>query len=143
MFIVMKVGNYQIGRYYAIIKKTYEDGSVDYETSFTDYNDLMQSVSAIRHCMGTLVGTATNNPMVLVDMEVVRGKENIEKELGGEILNEKLDKDILNKLKDDFKISKQDYQLATSEEDKNKALAACKKISDLLYQKFGIANYQG
>jgi hypothetical protein len=42
----------------------------------------MQSVSAIRHCMGTLVGTATNNPMVLVDMEVVRGKENIEKELG-------------------------------------------------------------
>ena len=30
-----------------------------------------------------------------------------------------------------------------SEDEKNKALAACKKISDLLYQKFGIANYQG
>lgn len=56
---------------------------------------------------------------------------------------DKLDKNILNKLKDDFKISKQDYQLATSEDDKNKALAECKKISDLLYQKFGIANYQG
>jgi len=37
---------------------------------------------------------------------------------------DKLDKDILNKLKDDFKIAKQDYQLATSEDDKNKALAA-------------------
>ena len=56
---------------------------------------------------------------------------------------DKLDKDILNKLKDDFKIAKQDYQLATSEDNKNKALAACKKISDLLYQKFGIANFQG
>ena len=56
---------------------------------------------------------------------------------------DKLDKDILNKLKDDFKIAKQDYQLATSEDDKNKALAACKKISDLLFKKFGIANYQG
>lgn len=56
---------------------------------------------------------------------------------------DKLDKDILNKLKDDFKIAKQDYQLATSEDDKNKALSECKKISDLIYQKFGIANYQG
>lgn len=79
----MKVGNYQIGRYHAIIKKTYEDGSIDYETSFTDQADLMESVSAIRHCIGKLVGTATDNPKVLVDMAVIRGKENIEKELGG------------------------------------------------------------
>lgn len=28
----MKVGKYQIGRYYGIIKKSYEDGSFDYET---------------------------------------------------------------------------------------------------------------
>lgn len=80
----MKVGNYQIGRYHAIIKKTYEDGSIDYETSFTDQADLMESVSAIRHCIGELVGTATSNPKVLVDMAVIRGKENIIKELGGE-----------------------------------------------------------
>jgi antitoxin component YwqK of YwqJK toxin-antitoxin module len=79
----MKVGKYQIGRYHAIIKKTYENGSVDYETSFTDQADLMESVSAIRHCIGKLVGTATDNPQVLVDMAVIRGKENIEKELGG------------------------------------------------------------
>lgn len=78
----MKVGSYQIGRYYAIIKKTYEDDSIDYETSFTDYNDLMQSVFAIRRCIGKLVGTATNSPKVLVNMEVIRGKEDIEKELG-------------------------------------------------------------
>jgi DNA-binding Lrp family transcriptional regulator len=59
------------------------------------------------------------------------------------IAMDKLDKDILNKLKEDFRLAKQDFQLATSEEEKNKALASCKKISDLLYQKFGIANYQG
>lgn len=56
---------------------------------------------------------------------------------------DKLDKDILNKLKNDFKIAKQDFELARSEEDKKIALAECKKISDLLFQKFGIANYQG
>jgi len=56
---------------------------------------------------------------------------------------DKLDKNILNKLKEDFRLAKLDYQLATSEDNKNKALAACKKISDLLYQKFGIANFQG
>lgn len=30
----MKVGAFQIGRYHAIIKKSYADGSADYETSF-------------------------------------------------------------------------------------------------------------
>ena len=56
---------------------------------------------------------------------------------------DKLDKDILNKLKNDFKIAKQDFELSRSEDDKKIALAACKKISDLLFQKFGIANFQG
>lgn len=78
----MKVGKYQIGRYHAIIKKVYEDGSVDYETSFTDRADLMESVYAIRSCIGDLVGTATDNPKVLKDMSVIRGKEEIIKELG-------------------------------------------------------------
>ena len=32
----MKVGEFQIGRYHAIIRKNYADGSVDYETSFSD-----------------------------------------------------------------------------------------------------------
>lgn len=73
----MKVGNYQIGRYPAIIKKNYEDGSFDYETSFTDQADFMESESAIKYCIGKLVGTATDNPKVLVDMAVIRGKENI------------------------------------------------------------------
>lgn len=40
----MKVGTYQIGRYHGIIKKLYEDGSVDYETSFISQDDLMRSV---------------------------------------------------------------------------------------------------
>ena len=56
---------------------------------------------------------------------------------------DKLDKDILNKLKEDFRLAKQDFELAESEDEKNLALATCKKISDLLYQKFGIANFQG
>ena len=40
----MKVGAFQIGRYHAIIKKSYADGSADYETSFSDEADLMESV---------------------------------------------------------------------------------------------------
>ena len=40
----MKVGKFQIGRYHAIIRKSYADGSVDYETSFSDHADLMESV---------------------------------------------------------------------------------------------------
>ncbi len=37
----MKVGEFQIGRYHAIIRKNYADGSVDYETSFSDQADFM------------------------------------------------------------------------------------------------------
>ena len=81
MVVGMKVGNYQIGRYHAIIKKTYEDGSIDYETSFTDQSDLMESVYAIRRCIGKVVGLATDSPKILTDMAVIRGKEEITKEL--------------------------------------------------------------
>lgn len=85
----MKVGTYQIGRYHAIIKKFYEDGSHDYETSFSDQADLMESVYAIKSCIGTLVGTATDNPKVLTNMTIIRGKENIENELRGQGIDEK------------------------------------------------------
>ena len=44
----MKVGAFQIGRYHAIIKKSYADGSADYETSFSDEADLMESVYCIK-----------------------------------------------------------------------------------------------
>ena len=77
----MNVGKYQIGRFYAIIKKIYEDGSIDYETQFSDNADLMESVYAIRQCIGELVGIATDNPKILSAMSVIRGKENIIKEL--------------------------------------------------------------
>ena len=72
----MKVGNYQIGRYNAIIKKTYED-----ETSFSDKADISESYYCICQCKGKLVGTATDNPRVLKGVEIIRGKENIIKEL--------------------------------------------------------------
>lgn len=48
----MKVGEFQIGRYHAIIRKNYADGSVDYETSFSDQADLMESVYCLRLCIG-------------------------------------------------------------------------------------------
>ena len=82
----MKVGNYQIGRLHAIIKSIYEDGSWSYETSFSDNADLMESVYAIKQCVGTLVGIATDNPRVLSSMLVIRGKENIIKELKGDLI---------------------------------------------------------
>lgn len=40
-------GKYQISKYHAIIKKTYEDGNVAYETSFTDQHDFAESVVAL------------------------------------------------------------------------------------------------
>ena len=77
----MKVGNYQIGRYHGIIKKTYEDGSWDYETSFSDSSDIAESYYSICQCKGELVGIATDHPKVLKSVELIRGKENIIKEL--------------------------------------------------------------
>lgn len=77
----MKVGNYKIGRYHSIIKKIYEDGSIGYETQFSDSADLSESFYAIRSCIGELVGTATDNPQVLKDCFIIRGKDNIIKEL--------------------------------------------------------------
>lgn len=79
----MKVGAYQIGRYHAIIKKFYEDGSILYETSFSSESDLMKSVYAINRCIGRLTGIATSDPKVLTGMEVIKGKEKIIKELEG------------------------------------------------------------
>lgn len=77
----MKIGKYKIGRYHAIIKKIYEDGSIDYETSFSDQRDLMASVFAINSCIGQIIGIATDNPKVLTDLKVIYGKENIIAEL--------------------------------------------------------------
>lgn len=77
----MKIGKYQIGRFHAIIKEIYEDGSINYETQFSSNSDLMESVYAIRQCVGEVVGIATDNPKILSSMSVIRGKENIIKEL--------------------------------------------------------------
>ncbi len=77
----MKIGKYQIGKYHAIIKKIYDDGSFDYETSFTSQADLFESVHAVKSCIGKLVGVATDNTQILTDMNVIRGREAIEKEL--------------------------------------------------------------
>ncbi len=79
----MKVGAYQIGRYYAIIKKFYEDGSYDYETSFSDRADLMTSFYSLKRCEGMLIGIATKTPKVLTNIEIIRGKADIVKELIG------------------------------------------------------------
>lgn len=73
----MKVGEFQIGRYHAIIRKNYADGSVDYETSFSDQADLMESVYCLRLCIGKMVGLATDTPKVLTGVQVVRGKRTL------------------------------------------------------------------
>lgn len=79
----MKVGAFQIGRYHAIIKKSYADGSANYETAFSDEADFMESVYCIKLCVGKMVGLATDTPKVLTDVQVIRGKENIVRELEG------------------------------------------------------------
>lgn len=77
----LKIGKYKIGRYHAIIKKTYEDGSFDYETSFSSEEDLLESVYAIRGCIGQTIGSLTDEPKVLTGMEIIKGKLDIENEL--------------------------------------------------------------
>lgn len=77
----MKIGKYEIGSYPAIIKKTYADGSFGYETSFSDQSDLYESMKAIHSCIGKVVGIVTNDPKVLTGMTVIRGMENIRREL--------------------------------------------------------------
>ena len=67
--------------YIAIIRKEYADGSVDYETSFTDIEDFNESYYCILKCIGKEVEIATDNPKVLTYACVIRGKEEIEKEL--------------------------------------------------------------
>ena len=79
----MKVGEFQIGRYHAIIRKSYADGSVDYETSFSDHADLMESVYCLGLCIGKMVGLATDTPKVLTGVQVIRGKQEIIRELEG------------------------------------------------------------
>ena len=80
----MKVGAFQIGRYHAIIKKSYADGSADYETSFSDEADLMESVYCIKLCVGKMVGLATDTPEKSLPMcRLSGGKENIVRELEG------------------------------------------------------------
>lgn len=75
----VKVGKYQIGRYHAIIKKEYGDGSVEYETSFSDRKDLVESVHALQYLTGEEIGLL--DPKVLTKVSVIRGREEIIKEL--------------------------------------------------------------
>lgn len=77
----MQIGKYKIGKYHVIIKKIYEDGSADYETNFVSEKDLQESVFAINRCIGKKVGLATDNPKILANYEVIRGKESIRQEL--------------------------------------------------------------
>ncbi len=77
----MKIGKYQIGRYHAIIRKEYADGSIDYETSFSDAADILESYYSILKCVGKAVGMATDNPRVLTNAFLIQGRDEIEKEL--------------------------------------------------------------
>ena len=78
----MKIGQYQIGRFHAIIRKEYEDGSVQYETSFSDMDDYMCSVNACLANIGKFCGYGENRKK-LTAVRVIRGKENIHLELMG------------------------------------------------------------
>lgn len=77
----MIVHGYKIGRYPAIIRKRYEDGTVEYETDFSSDTDLLESVNALIACIGQMCGIATDHPAVLKTLEVIHGKERIGMEL--------------------------------------------------------------
>lgn len=48
----MQVGHYRIGSFPGIIKKTYEDGSIDYETNFSSKKDFLMSYGTYLECLG-------------------------------------------------------------------------------------------
>lgn len=77
----MIIGNYKIGKYPAIIKKTHEDGLILYETDFDSSKDLAISANALSECIGKMCGIGTNHPAVLSSIEIILGKEAITKEL--------------------------------------------------------------
>lgn len=77
----MMAYGYKIGRYPAVIRKRYVDGTVEYETDFSSDIDLLESVNALIACIGQLCGVATDRPAVLQTLEIIYGKDRIETEL--------------------------------------------------------------
>lgn len=73
----------KIGRYHAIIKKMYTDGSYDYEIDFCSRADLIETVAALNRCIGKTVGIATDTPRVLAGYQVIRGLAAINREIYG------------------------------------------------------------
>lgn len=76
----MTIGTYKI-KYPAILKKEYEDGSIEYETAFNDDTDVMMSLYALQKCVNYITGTATDNPRLLIKVSRIDGEEAIIKEL--------------------------------------------------------------
>ena len=76
----MTIGTYKI-KYPAILKKEYEDGSIEYETAFNDDTDVMMSIYALQKCVNYITGTATDNPRLLIKVSRIDGEEAIIKEL--------------------------------------------------------------
>ena len=76
----MTIGTYNI-KYPAILKKEYEDGSIEYETAFNDDTDVMMSLYALQKCVNYITGTATDNPRLLIKVSRIDGEEAIIKEL--------------------------------------------------------------
>ena len=74
---------HKIGRYHAIVKKMYADGSHDYETDFCSRADLLETVAALNRCVGKTVGIATDTPRVLAGYQVIRGRDAINREIYG------------------------------------------------------------
>ncbi len=76
----MKIGKYKI-KYPAILKKEYDDESIEYETEFNDDTDVIMSLYALKECIGEVIGTATDNPRILTAVSRIDGKEAIIREL--------------------------------------------------------------
>ncbi|RFZ75568.1 hypothetical protein DS742_28310 [Lacrimispora amygdalina] len=75
----MQIGNYKLGRYHAIIEKTWEDATCTYETDFISKADLQESISAIRYCLINGIKCGMDNHMKMIGMKVYKGKEAVEK----------------------------------------------------------------
>jgi len=75
----MQIGKYKLGRYHAIIEKKWEDDTYTYETDFISKKDLLESIYAIGYCIRNKIPCGMDNPMKIIDINVYRGKEAVEK----------------------------------------------------------------
>lgn len=83
----IKIGRYELGRYHAIVKTGYSDGTFSYDTFFRSRKDLKYFISNHRkHLLELVFINDSDFPVTMTSISVIRGKGNIFAELNSLLL---------------------------------------------------------